>query len=151
MRYAEDFPVGHRYITAPYAMTANEIVEVAQKYDPQYFHLDAEAARNSHFGGLVSAGVQTIALCWKLAHETGLFDDVVLAGIGFDHVRWLKPVRVDDVVHVELFLLEMTPSKSKPERAVARFQYEMKNQHDETVLTLQMLQIVRRRPHTDPA
>jgi acyl dehydratase len=148
MRYVEDFPQGHRYTTGSYTLTEAEIVEFAKKYDPQYFHLDADAARNSHFGGLVSAGVQTIALCWKLAHETGLFDDVVLAGIGFDHVRWLKPVRVDDVVHVELFLVEMKPSTSRPDRAFARFQYEMKNQRGEVVLTLQMLQIVRRRPNT---
>ena len=63
-RYAEDFIVGHRHVSAAYEMTEAEIVEFARKYDPQYFHVDAQAARSSPFGGLVSAGCQTIALAF---------------------------------------------------------------------------------------
>jgi len=145
-RYAEDFIVGHRHVSSTYELTETEIVEFAQKYDPQYFHLDAEAARNSPFGGLVSAGCQSIALAWKLAHQTGLFDDLLIAGIGLDRIRWLAPVHAGDVVHVEFLLAESRPSKSQPDRQVVKFQYEMKNQRSELVLTLEMLQILRRRP-----
>jgi acyl dehydratase len=127
-------------------MTEKEIVEFGQKYDPQYYHVDPEAARNSPFGGLVCPGCQTIALAWKLAYQTGLFDDLVLAGIGLDRIRWLAPVRAGDVVHVEFFLVESRQSESQPDREVVKFQYEMKNQRGEVVLTLQMLQILRRRP-----
>ena len=145
-RYAEDFIVGHRHVSPAYEMTETEIVEFARKYDPQYFHLDAEAARSSPFGGLVCAGCQTIALAWKLAHETGLFDGLLIAGIGLDRIRWLAPVHAGDAVHVEFFLVESRQSKSQPDREVVKFQYEMKNQRGELVLTLEMLQILRRRP-----
>jgi acyl dehydratase len=148
MRYAEDFPLGQWYVTASYRLTEYEVIEFARKYDPQPFHVNAEAARTSTFGGLVCAGAQMIALCWKLAYETGVFEDVVLAGIGFDRLRWLTPLRPNDVVHVEFLLMEMTPSRSRPDRAFARFLYEMKNQRAEVALRLEMLQILRRRPDT---
>ena len=132
-------------MSAPFEFTERDIVEFARKYDPQYYHLDAEAARKSPFGGLVAAGCQTISLAWKLAHDTGLFDDIEMAGIGLDEIRWVRPVYEGDVVRAEFFLLESRPSRSQPERAIAKFRYEMKNQRDEIVLTLTMIQIVRRR------
>lgn len=143
--YIEDFTVGQRHVSPTFELTEKEIVEFAQKYDPQYYHLDAEAARNSPFGGLIAAGCQTIALAWKLGYDTGLFDDLELAGIGLDEIRWVKPVYAGDVVRVEFFLLESRPSRSKADSAIAKFRYKMKNQRDEVVLTLTMIQIVRRR------
>jgi acyl dehydratase len=132
-------------VSATFELTEKEIVEFARKYDPQPFHVDAEAARHTHFGGLIAAGCQTVALAWALAYRTGLFDDVMLAGIGLDEVRWVKPVYAGDVVRVEFFLLESRPSQSQPGRAVGKFQYEMKNQRDEVVLTLRMIEILRSR------
>ena len=144
-RSIEDFAVGERHVSASFLFTEQEIVDFARKYDPQYFHLDPERAAKSHFGGLVAAGCQTISLAWKLAHDTGLFDEVEMAGIGLDEIRWVKPVHVGDAVHVEFFLLQSRPSRSQPDRAIAKFGYEMKNQRGEIVLTLTMIQIMRRR------
>ena len=144
-RYIEDFKVGERHVSAPFVFTEQEIVEFARKYDPQPFHLDRERARQSHFGGLVAAGCQTVSLAWKLATDTGLFDGVGIAGIGLDEIRWVKPVYEGDSVRAEFFLLESRPSGSQPDRAIAKFRYEMKNQRDEIVLTLTMIQIMRRR------
>ena len=145
-RYIEDFVAGERHVSPTFEFTEKEIVEFARKYDPQYYHLDREAARDSPFGGLVAAGCQTISLAWKLANETGLFDGLELAGIGLDEIRWVKPVYAGDVVRAEFFLLESRPSRSQPGRAIAKFGYEMKNQRDEIVLTLTMIQIMRRKP-----
>lgn len=143
--YAEDFVIGRRHASAPYEILEQEIVDFARKYDPQPFHVDPQAAADSPFGGLVCAGCQTVALAWKLAHDTGLFDGMLLGGIGLDEIRWLKPVRPGDFIHVEFFLVESRQSASKPDRQVVRFQYEMKNQRAEIVLTLQMIQVLRRR------
>ena len=145
-RYIEDFRIGERHVSASFLFTEQEIVEFARKYDPQPFHLDAERARSSHFGGLVAAGCQTVSLAWKLASDTGLFDGVGIAGIGLDEIRWVKPVYEGDSVRAEFFLLESRPSRSQPDRAIARFGYEMKNQRDEIVLTLTMIQVMRRKP-----
>ena len=143
--YGEEFVVGERHASAPYELRESEIIEFARKYDPQDFHTDPGAAKDSAMGGFAAPGCQTIALAWTLAHETGLFDGVLLAGIGLDEIRWHKPVRPGDRVHVEFFLVESRQSASKPERQIVRFQYEMKNQHGEIVLTLQMLQVLKRR------
>ena len=145
-RSIDDFNVGERHVSASFLFTEQEIVEFARKYDPQYFHLDRESARESHFGGLVAAGCQTVSLAWKLATDTGLFDGVGIAGIGLDEIRWVKPVYEGDSVRAEFFLLESRPSRSQPDRAITKFGYEMKNQRDEIVLTLTMIQIMRRRP-----
>jgi acyl dehydratase len=144
-RSMEDFAVGERHVSASFLFTEQEIVDFARKYDPQYFHLDPERAVQSHFGGLVAAGCQTLSLAWKLAYDTGLFDDVGMAGIGLDEIRWVRPVYAGDSVRAEFFLIESRPSRSQPDRAIARFGYEMKNQRDEIVMTLTMIQMVRRR------
>lgn len=148
--YVEDFGVGQRFTSPAFQVTEKEIIEFAEKYDPQYYHVNAEAARNSPFGGLICCGSQSVALCWKLAYQTGMFDDLVIAGIGLDEIRWLKPVRPGDTVRVEFFLLESRHSRTHPDWAISKFQYEMKNQRGEVVLSLKMLQILRRRP-TDSA
>ena len=144
-RYIEDFVAGERHVSPTFEFTEKEIVEFARKYDPQPYHVDAQAARDSHFGGLIAAGCQTVSLAWALAYRTGLFDGALIAGIGLDEVRWVKPVHVGDVVRAEFFLLESRPSKSRPGAAVAKFQYEMKNQRDEIVLTLRMIEVLRSR------
>ena len=148
-RYIEDFVAGERHVSSTFELTEQEIVEFARKYDPQYYHLDSEAARDSPFGSLIAAGCQSIALAWKLGQRTGLFDGLEMLGLGLDEVRWVRPVYAGDTVRVEFFLLESRPSKSRADRAVAKFRYEMKNQRDETVLTLTMLQIARRRSPPD--
>ena len=143
--YGDEFVVGERHASAPYEMREAEMIEFARKYDPQDFHTDPNATKDAPMGGLAAAGCQTVALSWKLAHDTGLFDGVLLAGIGLDEIRWHRPVRAGDLVHVEFFLLESRQSASKPDRQIVRFQYEMKNQDGEIVLTLQMLQVLKRR------
>ena len=144
--YYEDFPLGHVFTTPAWEATAERIVDFADKYDPQYFHLDAVKARESIFGGLVCSGFQTASLGWALALRTGMFDQCPVAGIGVDELRWLLPVREGDSVRLEFSLIEGTPSRSKPDIARTVFAYAMKNQRDETVMTMKLIQLLRRRP-----
>lgn len=144
--YFEDFPPGRMFVSPTFDVAPEDIVEFAEKYDPQYFHLDPVRARASFFGGLVCGGFQTAALAWGLAVRTGMFEKCAVAGIGVDELRWLKPVREGDAVRVEFGLVEGAPSKSRPDVARATFQYNMKNQHGETVMTLKLHQLLRRRP-----
>lgn len=147
--YYEDFGLGQVFRTATYELTPERIIDFAEKYDPQYYHLDPVKARESFFGGLVCGGFQTAALSWGLALRTGMFEKCAVAGIGVDALRWLKPVKEGDVIHAEFQLVDGTISRSRPELATATFLYEVKNQHGETVLTLKLIQLLRRRP--DPA
>ena len=143
--YLEDFKLGKVYSSPTHTVTEEEALEFARRYDPQYFHLDPVAARESVFGGLVLGGFQTAAFSWALVLRTGMFDHCAMAGIGLDEVRWHKPVRPGDCLRCEFELIDARPSKSRPEGGIARFRYEMKNQLDELVLSLFMIQLLRRR------
>ncbi len=147
--YLEDFEPGRAYSSPTQTISEEEALDFARRYDPQYFHLDPVAARNSVFGGVVLGGFQTAALAWALVLRSGMFDRSAMAGIGLDEVRWHKPVRPGESLRCEFTLLDARPSRTHSDRGVARFRYEMKNQHDEIVLSLVMIQMLRRRPTSD--
>jgi len=147
--YLEDFEPGRAYSSPTQTISEEEALDFARRYDPQYFHLDPVAARNSVFGGVVLGGFQTAALAWALVLRSGMFDRSAMAGIGLDDLRWHKPVRPGESLRCEFTLLDARPSRTHSDRGVARFRYEMKNQHDEIVLSLVMIQMLRRRPTSD--
>jgi acyl dehydratase len=144
--YLEDFEPGRIYTSPMHTVSTEEALDFARRYDSQYFHLDPVAARDSVFGGLVLGGFQTAALAWALVLKTGMFDKCALAGIGLDELRWHKPVRPGDSLRCDFALVDARSSRTQSDRGVARFRYEMKNQRDETVLSLIIVQMLRRRP-----
>jgi acyl dehydratase len=148
--YFEDFPPGKVFVTPEWEATPERIIDFASKYDAQYFHLDPVKARASYFGGLVCSGFQTAALAWGLAVQTRMFEQCAVAGIGVDEMRWFLPVREGDRVRVEFGLIEGKPSRSKPDIASVVFAYTVLNQRDETVMTMKLLQLLRRRPGSPP-
>lgn len=143
--FLEDFPVGEIFRTPSVRISDEQVVEFARVYDPQYYHLDPEAAKNSVFGGLVAGGFQTAALSWALGLKTGLFDHCAMAGIGVDGLRWLKPLRAGDTVQCTLECIANTPSATRNDRGVVTFHYVMTNQDNETIMTLNLIQMLRSR------
>ena len=144
--YLEDFEPGRTYATPSRTVSEAEALDFARRYDPQYFHLDPVAARDSVFEGLVLGGFQTAAISWALVQQTGMFEASAIAGIGIDELRWHKPVRPGDTLRCDFTLLEARASRTQTDRGIARFRYELKNQRDEIVLSLVIIQMLRRRP-----
>jgi acyl dehydratase len=144
--YLEDFEIGRMYTSPERTVTEQEALDFARRYDPQYFHLDPVAARDSVFGGLVIGGFQTAAIAWALVQQTRMFDASAIAGIGIDELRWHKPVRPGDTLRCDFTLLEARASRTQSDRGIARFRYELKNQRGEIVLSLAIIQMLRRRP-----
>jgi acyl dehydratase len=144
--YLEDFEIGRTYSSREQTVSEEEALDFARRYDPQYFHLDPVAARNSVFGGLVLGGFQTAAISWALVQQTQMFDASAMAGIGIDELRWHKPVHPGDTLRCDFTLLEARTSRTQNDRGIARFRYELKNQRDEIVLSLVIIQMLRRRP-----
>jgi acyl dehydratase len=144
--YLDDFEPGVAYLSPPRTISEAEAIGFARRYDPQYFHTDPVAARDSAFGGLVCGGFQTAALAWALVLESRMFDQCPIAGIGVDELRWLAPVRPGDTLRCRFTLLDSRPSGSKADRGVARFRYEVINQEQRSVMTLVIIQLLRRRP-----
>jgi acyl dehydratase len=144
--YFEDFTVGRRFESPGLALTEAEILDFARRYDPQPFHLDAVAARQSPYGGLIASGLHTLTLTFKLFLETGALAASSLGSPGLDEIRWRLPVRPGDTLQVVVEVVAARPSASKPDRGIATLRYEMRNQHGEVVLTMRGHQILRRRP-----
>ena len=144
-RYFEEFAVGDRFTSGTVTIGESDITDFARRYDPQPFHIDPAAAKETIFGGLIASGFQTLAYGFRSVIDTGLFVACSMGSPGFDELRWLKPVRPGDTLHVECEVVEIRPSQSKPDRGIVRFAYRYINQRGEVVLTMIAMQLLRRR------
>ena len=146
MKYLEDFAVGQTMEFPPRTVSEDEIVAFARDYDPQPFHLDKEAARQSLFGGLCASGWHTAGMMMRMLVDNVIGKYASMGSPGVDQLRWVKPVFPGDTLHLRGEILDVKPSRSKPDRGVVTSRYEMKNQKGETVLTMQAKGMYARRP-----
>ena len=143
--YFEDFSVGQHFSSGSYVMTAESIRAFAAEFDPQPFHLDDEAARDSLFGGLAASGWHTAAVTMRLNVQGGLPLEGGIIGAGAE-VAWPRPTRPGDRLRVESEVLEVSPSQSRPDRGRVIVMSRTFNQNDELVQTLKSRLVVFRRP-----
>jgi acyl dehydratase len=146
VRYFEDFAPGQVIELGRYTISKDEIVAFARQFDPQPFHLDEEAAKKTIYGGLLASGWHSAAITMRLLYDGLVKDTISLGSPGVDELRWVKPVRPGDTLSARLTVLECIPSRSKPDRGVVRSAIEMRNQHDEVVVTSKGLSLFGRRP-----
>ena len=146
MRYFEDFHIGDTFDLGSLTVTAEEIIAFARQFDPQYFHTDPQHAQDSIFGGLVASGWHTGSLFMRLLVD-GLLSKVESIGSpGLDQVRWLQPVRPNDILHGRLTVIDARVSQSRPTMGVLRSNCELFNQHNELLMTLIGIHFVGRQP-----
>ena len=143
--HLDELKVGDRFESGGYTLTEADIIAFALKYDPQPFHIDVEAAKQTAFGGVIASGFQTLALGFRVLYATGWLTSANLGGIGIDELRWLKPVRPGDTLRTVTIIKEIIPSKSKPDRGVLKHKVIVLNQRGEDVLTGTFVIIVKRR------
>ena len=145
-RYLDDFAVGQTFGSGRIVVDETRIKTFAAEFDPQPFHLDAEAARKSFFGGLAASGWHTAALSMRLLVEGELKPAGGIIGAGFDEFRWPRPVRPGDELRVESEVLEVRPSKSRPEQGMIKVRTTTLNQKGEAVQIFVGNLVVPRRP-----
>lgn len=147
VRYFEDLVVGEKNRFGAYRVTREEVLEFAGKYDPQAFHLSDEAAAKTHFGRLAASGWHTCAMTMAMLVEHGRSDPYAgLGSPGVDELRWLKPVYPGDTLSVESEVIDVTPSRSRPEIGSFRSNVTVFNQDDEPVMRMTSIVLVQRRP-----
>ncbi|ODP36891.1 MaoC family dehydratase [Sphingomonas turrisvirgatae] len=148
MRYFEDLAVGQKARFGSYAVTREEVLAFATKYDPQPFHLSDEAAAQTHFRRLAASGWHTCAMTMAMVVEDMKANATAsLGAAGIDELRWLKPVFPGDTLHCETEIIEVKPSERRPERGSFLNRMTVINQHDEPVMTfIARGMIARRRP-----
>jgi acyl dehydratase len=145
-RYLEDFSVGQIFRSPRLPIGAEQITAFAAEFDPQPFHLDADAARDTIFGGLAASGWHTAALTMRLSVESDLRPAGGIVGAGVDELRWPRPVRPGDELRVEIEVLEIRPSRSNPHQGLIKARVTTLNQKDEAVQIVVVNLVVSRRP-----
>ena len=143
--FLDDLKTGQRFSTNGVTLTEAEIIDFAWRHDPQPFHLDVNAASRSPYGGLIASGFQSLTLCFRLFIQSGIFLKSSIGSPGIDELRWLAPVRPNDTLLCEIEVLDLQPSRSKPDRGIARLKYRAINQHGETVLSFIVNHLLLRR------
>jgi acyl dehydratase len=142
--YLEDLQVGQQFMSENYVMEAEKIKEFAAEFDPQPFHLDEAAADASVFHGLAASGWHTAAVAMRLLVAGGLPFATGIVGLGGE-ISWPKPTRPGDTLHVKTEIIEIAPSRSKPDRGIVTVRGTMFNQRQEAVYLLTAKLLVFRR------
>lgn len=137
--YLEDLKIGDKWSSREHTISAESIKSFAADYDPQPFHLDEAAAADTFFAGLAASGWQTACLTMRLMVETIPIATGLIGAGG--QLRWPRPTRPDDRLHIEAEVVEIKPSRSKPDRGIVSVQIDTINQNGEAVqqFTCQML------------
>lgn len=145
-RYFEDFRLGEKTDLGRYAVTEAEILAFAQQYDPQRIHTDRDFAARGPFGGLIASGWHTCAMFMRLLVDAMLMESSAIASPGVDGIRWIRPVRAGDVLRAEAEVIEITPSRNRPDRGLVKHDCKVFNQQDELIMTLRTLALFSRKP-----
>src|SRR4051812_36140914 len=132
-RYFEDFAVGQTYQSKTYEVTAERIKAFAAQFDPQPFHLDEEAAKETFFKGLAASGWHTAAIMMRLLVESDLHIVGGTIGGGVEDLRWPRPVRPGDVVRMEAEVVDTRRSRTRPELGIVKVRLTLLNQHNQPV------------------
>lgn len=149
-RWFEDFTPGLVIETGGCTMTEAAIVDFALTWDFQPFHIDAEAAAASPYGGLIASGFHTLVVGFRLFLAEAGIRRSSMGSPGMEEVKWLRPVRPGDTIRVRAEVTGARPSASKPDRGVVNWAYDFRNQRGERVLSYRCAILVARRPAAQP-
>jgi acyl dehydratase len=142
--FFDDVAVGDTFTSATHTLTVDDIKRFAAEFDPQPFHLDEAAARQTMFGGLAASGWHTAAITMRLLVTSGpkLANGILGAG---GEIEWKTPTRADDVLHVDSEIVDLIPSRSRPDRGLVVMRSRTVNQRGDVVQTLTAKLMVSRR------
>ncbi len=147
-RYLDDFSTGQTFDLGSFRFTESEIIEFAVRFDPQPFHTDPEAAKDSPFGGLIASGWHTSAAVMRLMVDNFIPRESSMGSPGIDDLRWTKPVRPDVDYDVSYLVEDVVPSRSKPDRGHIKGYLEVTDPEGDIVMSFRGRGIYRRRVGT---
>ena len=144
--YWEDFPVGRVFEYGSRQLSEQEIIDFARDWDPQRFHTDPVAAKQTPFGGLVASGWHTGSVLMRFMCDAYLNESSCIGSPGIEEWRFALPVRPGDTLHYRGTVIESRPSASKPDRGIVKWRWELLNQRGEVAVLLIGTQFFLRRP-----
>jgi acyl dehydratase len=144
--YWEDFPAGHVMDFGGMPVERDAVITFARQFDPQPFHVDEGAARDSLFGGLCASGWHTCAMAMRMMCDAYLLESASVGSPGIDALRWHRPVFPGDTLRVRMQVLSARAMASRPQVGLVQSRWDVRNQHDQTVLTMEGWGMFQRRP-----
>lgn len=148
--FFEDFAVGQTFTSGTRTVSEAEIVAFAKEWDRQPFHLDAEAARGTIYGGLIASGWHTLVMAFDLVIRENVWNESSSGSPGMDQVRWIKPVRPGDTLQVKFEVVEIRASRTRADRGYVLWDHTVTNQMGQTVCTFRSTGISLRREPQSP-
>lgn len=145
LRYFEDLEIGQTFESGSHTVTKEEIIEFAEQYDPQPFHVDENAAQKSAFEGLIASGWHTAAICMRMFVDRFLDNVASAGGRGVDELRWHTPVRPGDVLSFHVEIIEKRSSEDVPGLGHVHARLSGFNQDDEQVISWVLLGMIEQR------
>jgi acyl dehydratase len=133
--FLEDLEAGQIYPLGSWTLTEAEIIAFAERYDPQPFHVDPDAAAATIYGGVIASGWQTVCVFTRLFVDGLLSRSAAMGSPGLDELRWLKPVRPGEKLDAKVEIVEVRPSRSKPDRGLAKLRCVVADAGNEEVMT----------------
>jgi acyl dehydratase len=146
IRYFEDYVPGLTVDCGTFSVSEADVIAFAKEYDPQPFHVDPVGAVDGPFGGLIASGWQTTALMMRQIVEYFISAESSLGAAGIDEIRWPRPVRPGDTLHIRMTVLEARRSMSKPDRGIIKSRAEVTNSGGDVAMTLTAINFVAARP-----
>ncbi|MBI2736715.1 MAG: MaoC family dehydratase [Rhodospirillales bacterium] len=143
--YLEDYKVGQTFGSGTVRVEADRMTSFAAEFDPQPFHLSDQGAKNTIFRALAASGWHTAAITMRLLVDSDLKPAGGVVGMGFDELRWPRPVRPGDELHVHSEILDVKPSKSHPDQGIIKVRTTTMNQAGDAVQIAVPNLLVRRR------
>lgn len=140
--FFEDFTIDFEFKTGSRSITKQEILDFANEWDPQSFHVDELAALKSPYKGIIASGWQTLLVAFKLLLDTNIFKESSIGSPGMKDVRWILPVRPNDCLQVFGKVVSSKKSKSKPDRGFVNIIYDVKRNKDELVCSYEATHIL---------
>ncbi len=144
--YFDDLPVGYSFETGARTLDLAGITGFAGTWDPQPFHVDAEAAAASPYGGIIASGFHTLLTAFTLTLEADIWNEASMGSPGMDEIRWRQPVRPGDNLRVRAEVVDANASASRPDRGRTTIRYDVLNQEDALVMQFTATHILRRNP-----
>jgi len=143
--YFEDYVPGQLGEYGAITAEQSEMIEFARRFDPQVYHTDPEKAASGPFQGVIASGLYTAGIMMRLFVDNHLSKAAALGSPGIDEMRWLEPVRPGDKLSIRVTILEVKPSRTKPDRGIVRHLTEVLNQHGNVVMTVKAMMMLLRR------
>ncbi|MCO0637733.1 MaoC family dehydratase [Lutimaribacter sp. EGI FJ00014] len=144
--YFDDLPVGYVFETGQATLTEDEIITFARQYDAQPFHIDAPAAAQSIYGGIIASGFHTMLVAFNLVLAADVWNEASMGSPGMRDIQWRHPVRPGDTLRVRAEVVAATPSKSRADRGRTEIRYDVLNQSGDVVMTYAATHILKRKP-----